>query len=194
MMPLWKRILIEKRAVIAPLVIGLLANIAAYALWVYPLGVKSATAVDRAAAAAQSLKAAEQDLANPRALVTGKSRAEQEIATFYDKVLPADFSSARRLTYTTLPSLARKANVKMLERREEIDKTQKDARLGILHIQTQWEGDYEGLRRFIYELESDPAFVIIDDVQIIQQEATKPLNLRLTLSTYYRQGQGANGN
>ena len=193
MMPLWKRILIEKRAVIAPLVIALLANIAAYALWVYPLGVKSATAVDRAAAAAQSLKAAEQDLANARALVTGKSRAEQEIATFYDKVLPADFSSARRLTYTTLPSLARKANVKMLERREEIDKTQKDARLGILHIQTQWEGDYEGLRRFIYELESDPAFVIIDDVQIIQQEATKPLNLRLTLSTYYRQGQGANG-
>lgn len=194
MIPLWKRILIEKRAVIAPLVIGLLANIAAYALWVYPLGVKSATAVDRAAAAAQSLKAAEQDLANARALVTGKSRAEQEIATFYDKVLPADFSSARRLTYTTLPSLARKANVKMLERREEIDKTEKDARLGILHIQTQWEGDYEGLRRFIYELESDPAFVIIDDVQIIQQEATKPLNLRLTLSTYYRQGQGANGN
>ena len=194
MMPLWKRILIEKRAVIAPLVIALLANIAAYALWVYPLGVKSATAVDRAAAAAQSLKAAEQDLANARALVTGKSRAEQEIATFYDKVLPADFSSARRLTYTTLPSLARKANVKMLERREEIDKTQKDARLGILHIQTQWEGDYDGLRRFIYELESDPAFVIIDDVQIIQQEATKPLNLRLTLSTYYRQGQGANGN
>ena len=194
MIPLWKRILIEKRAVIAPLGIGLLANIAAYALWVYPLGVKSATAVDRAAAAAQSLKAAEQDLANARALVTGKSRAEQEIATFYDKVLPADFSSARRLTYTTLPSLARKANVKMLERREEIDKTEKDARLGILHIQTQWEGDYEGLRRFIYELESDPAFVIIDDVQIIQQEATKPLNLRLTLSTYYRQGQGANGN
>ena len=194
MIPLWKRILIEKRAVIAPLVIGLLANIAAYALWVYPLGVKSATAVDRAAAAAQSPKAAEQDLANARALVTGKSRAEQEIATFYDKVLPADFSSARRLTYTTLPSLARKANVKMLERREEIDKTEKDARLGILHIQTQWEGDYEGLRRFIYELESDPAFVIIDDVQIIQQEATKPLNLRLTLSTYYRQGQGANGN
>jgi len=192
MIPLWKRILIEKRAVIAPLAIALLANLAAYALWVYPLGVKSATAVDRAAAATQSLKAAEQDLANARALVTGKSRAEQEIATFYDKVLPADFPSARRLTYTTLPSLARKANVKMLERREEIDKTEKDGRLGILKIQTQWEGDYEGLRRFIYELESDPAFVIIDDVQILQQEATRPLNLRLTLSTYYR--QAANGN
>ena len=193
MMPLWKRILIEKRAIVAPLIIGLLANIAAYALWVYPLGVKSATAVDRAAAATQSLKAAEQDLTNARALVAGKSRAEQEIATFYDKVLPPDFSSARRLTYTTLPSLARKANVKMLSRREEIDKNEKDARLGILHIETQWEGDYEGLRQFIYELESDPAFVIIDDVQIIQQEPNKPLTLSMRLSTYYRQG-AANGN
>jgi len=193
MMPLWKRILIEKRAIVAPLIIGLLANIAAYALWVYPLGVKSATAVDRAAAATQSLKAAEQDLTNARALVAGKSRAEQEIATFYDKVLPADFSSARRLTYTTLPNLARKANVKMLSRREEIDKNEKDARLGILHIETQWEGDYEGLRQFIYELESDPAFVIIDDVQIIQQEPNKPLTLSMRLSTYYRQG-AANGN
>jgi len=193
MMPLWKRIVIEKRVVVAPLLIGLLANIIAYALWVYPLGVKSATAVERAAAAAQSLKAAEQDLANARALVAGKSRAEQEIATFYDKVLPADFSSARRLTYTTLPSLARKANVKMLGRREEIDKSEKDARLGILHIETQWEGDYEGLRRFIYELESDPAFVIIDDVEIVQQESTRPLTLRMKLSTYYRQG-AANGN
>ena len=175
MIALWKRILIEKRVVVIPLTIILLGNIAAYALWVYPLGVKSATAAERAAAASQSLHA-----------------AEQEIATFYDKVLPADFSSARRLTYTTLPSIARKASVKMLERREEIDKTEKDARLGILHIQTQWEGDYEGLRRFIYELESDPAFVIIDDVQIAQQDPTKPLMLRLLLSTYYR--QAANGN
>ena len=193
MTPLWKRILIEKRAIVAPLAIGLLANIAAYALWVYPLGVKSATAVDRAAAATRAVKAAEQDLTNARALVAGKSRAEQEIATFYDKVLPADFPSARRLTYTTLPSLARKANVKMLGRREEIDKTEKDTRLGILRIETQWEGEYEGLRQFIYELESDPAFVIIDDVEIVQQEPNKPLTLRMKLSTYYRQG-AASGN
>ena len=47
MMPLWKRILIEKRAVIIPLMIGLLANVAAYALWVYPLGVKSAWSVGK---------------------------------------------------------------------------------------------------------------------------------------------------
>jgi hypothetical protein len=192
MMPLGKRILIEKRVIVIPLMVILLGNIAAYALWVYPLGVKSATAADRAVAATQSLHAAEQDLAAARALVTGKSRAEQEIATFYDKVLPADFSAARRLTYAALPGLARKANVKMLDRREAREKTEKDARLGILKIRTQWEGDYESLRRFIYELESDPAFVIIDNVEIAQQDPTKPLMLVLELSTYYR--LGANGN
>src|SRR5262249_28935522 len=69
MTPLWKRILTEKRAVIIPLAIGVLANIAAYALWVYPLGVKSAGAADRAAAATRAVQAAEQDLAAARALV-----------------------------------------------------------------------------------------------------------------------------
>jgi Type II secretion system (T2SS), protein M subtype b len=192
MMPLWKRILIEKRAVIIPLAIALIANVAAYALWVYPLGVKSAGAADRAAAATRSVHAAEQDLAAARALVAGKTRAEQELSTFYNKVLPADFASARRLTYATLPALARKANVKLVERRADIDPPEKGARLGLLRIRTQWQGDYESLRQFIYQVESDPAFVIIDDIELAQADPTKPLTLSLQLSTYYR--LAANGN
>src|SRR5256885_6649735 len=107
-MPLWKRIVAEKRALIVPLVIGVIANAAAYALWVYPLGVKSAGAADRAANATRSLQAAERELAGARELVAGKARAEQELSTFFDKVLPADLASARDLTYATLPSLARR--------------------------------------------------------------------------------------
>jgi hypothetical protein len=192
MTPLWKRILVEKRAAIIPLTFGLLANIAAYALWVYPLGVKSAGAADRAEAAKQAVQVAEQDLAAARGLVTGKSEAERELKTFYDDVLPADFASARRLTYATLPALALKANVKLVERRNDIELMDKDSRLGVLRIRTIWQGDYESLRRFIYELESDPAFVIIDDVELAQPDPAKPLTLQLTLSTYYR--QGTNGN
>ena len=58
-MPLWKRIVVEKRAVIVPLVLGVIGNIAAYGLWVYPLGVEAAGAADRAAAAAHANAAAE---------------------------------------------------------------------------------------------------------------------------------------
>ena len=191
-MTLWKRILVEKRVWLIPLALGIVANIAVYALVVYPLGVKSAGAEDRAAAAIQSLQMAERDFASARGLVDGKARADQELSTFYDKVMPPDLSSARRLTYATLPLLARRTNVKFLDRKLEIAPVNKDSQLGLLKIETQWQGDYESLRRFIFELESAAAFVIIDDVTLAQVDPAKPLTLSLQLSTYYR--LGANGN
>ena len=191
-MPLWKRILVEKRALVIPLVLGVIVNIAAYGLWVYPLGVKSAGAADRAAAAATALQTAERGLAAARELVLGKSRADQELSTFFDKVLPADLSSARRLTYATLPSLAKRTNVRMLDRRFEITPLEKNARLGLLKVHTAWQCDYESFRQFIYALESASPFVIIDDVALAQSDPTKPLTLILELSTYYR--LGAHGN
>jgi hypothetical protein len=191
-MTLLKRIVVEKRAWVIPLAIGILANIGVYLVVVYPLGVKSAGAEDRAAAAAQSLQAAERDFTAARNLVAGKTRAEQELATFYDKVLPSDLPAARRLTYATLPELAEKSNVKFIDRRMEVEPLRKDAQFGALKIATQWQGDYESLRRFIYELERAPAFVIIDDVTLALIDVNKPLTLTLQLSTYYR--LGANGN
>jgi hypothetical protein len=193
-MTLLKRILVEKRPWIIPLAVGILANIGVYLFVVYPLGVKSAGAEDRAAAAAQSLKAAERDFNAARNLVSGKTRAEQELATFYEKVLPADLPAARRLTYVTLPELAQRSNVKFIDRRTDVETPKKDAQLGVLKIQTQFQGDYESLRRFIYELERASAFVIIDDVALAQADVSKPLTLMLQLSTYYRLGAGANGN
>ena len=191
-MTLWKRILVEKRVWLIPLALGIVANIAVYALVVYPLGVKSAGAEDRAAAAIQSLQMAERDFASARGLVDGKARADQELSTFYDKVIPADQGSALRLTYATLPSLARRTNVKFLDRRVDVEPIKDRDRLGVLKIHTQWQGDYESLRRFIYELEISPAFVIIDDVALAQLDPEKPLTLSLDLSTYYR--LGSNGN
>ena len=190
-MTLLKRILVEKRSLVLPLALGLLVNAAAYGLWVYPLGVKTAGAADRAAAA-DALKAAERDHAAATALVTGKTTADQELSTFYDKVVPADLPAARRLTYASLPALARRTNVKYEQRHTGIEPPQKNARLGHLQIRMVLQGDYESLRRFIYELESAPAFVIIDDVALSQNDPDKPLTLILQLSTYYR--LSANGN
>jgi hypothetical protein len=189
---LWKRILREKRAAIIPLALGVVANIAAYALWVYPLSVKSAGAADRAAAAARSLQDAEGDYAGARALVAGKTRAEDELSTFYDKVLPADMPAARRLTYATLPAIARKANVKFVSRRFDEEQPKKGARIGVLKEHVQLQGDYESFRQFIYQLENSPAFVIIDEVTIALNDPAKPLAVTVTLSTHYR--LGANGN
>ena len=54
------------------------------------------------------------------------------------------------------------------------------------------EGNYDSVRRFIYELETTPAFVIIDDVTLAQKDPDKPLALSLELSAYFR--TGVNGN
>jgi hypothetical protein len=190
-MTLWRRILVEKRVWVIPLALGIIVNIAIYLLVVYPLGVKSEGAEDRAAAAAQALQTAERDIAAARDLVAGKTRAEQELSTFYDKVLPTDLPAARRLTYAMLPTLARRSNVRFIDRRLEVEPINKASRLGLLKIDTSWQGDYGSVRRFIHELESAPAFVIIDGLALTQTDLDRPLTLSLHLSTYYR--LGANG-
>jgi hypothetical protein len=188
-MPLWKRILVERRSLIVPIALGAVLNVAAYALWVYPLGVKSEGAGERAAAAATALKAAERDFAAAKGLVTGKSRADEELSTFYDKVLPATEADARRQTYAPLAALARKTNVKFAERRTEPDQTTaKNARVSRLKIRMSLQGEYEALRQFIYDIESAPEFLIIDDVTLSQNDPGKPLTLIIELSTYYRLG------
>jgi Tfp pilus assembly protein PilO len=191
-MTLWRRIVVEKRILIIPLAFGMVVNLAIYALVVYPLGVKSASAAGRAAAATEALKAAEQDHESARALVTGKIRAEHEISTFYDEVLPGDLTAARRLTYAALPALAQKSNVQYQQSRYDPEKVEKDERLGRLHIRMVLVGDYEGFRQFIYEFENSPEFVILDNFTMTQSDPAKPLVLTLELSTYYRSGEHGN--
>ena len=67
-MTIWKRLFVEHRVVIVPIVLGILANVAFYALVVYPKGLKSAGAADRARQAAAALREA------GRAALPGKRR------------------------------------------------------------------------------------------------------------------------
>jgi len=185
-MTLLRRILTEKRALAVPLIVALLINVVVYVIVVYPLGVKSAGTVDRAAAATAALKAAERDRAAAADLLNGKARAEEELSTFYDKLLPEDMVAARRITYARLPALARKSNVRYQAGTFDIDEEAKNSRLGRMHIRMILQGEYEDVRRFIYELETSPEFVIIDDVTLTQADVGKPLSLTIELSTYYR--------
>jgi hypothetical protein len=185
MMPM-KRILMEKRFLALPLFLGLLANIFVYILVVYPLGVKSAGARERADAAAVALKGAEQESTAARELVSGKARAEEELVTFYNKVVPASLAAARRITYARLPELARRSSVRYEAGTFDTERDTKDNRLNRLHMHLVLRGDYENLRRFIFDVETSPEFVIIDDVTLVQPDAAMPLTLTLELSTYYR--------
>src|SRR5262249_19168443 len=143
------------------------------------------------AAAQQSLRAAQRELASAQALVTGKSAADEELSTFYKKVLPSNLSAARRLTYV-VPALAHKARVKYQAKQmdqeevKESDRDTRDSRLVRLKTHVVLQGDYEAVRQFVYDLETASEFIIIDDVSLVQADADKPLTLTIELSTYYR--------
>ena len=53
------------------------------------------------------------------------------------------------------------------------------------------QGDYGNIRQFIYELESAPEFVIIDDVTLAESAADEPQTLTINLSTYFQQDANA---
>jgi Tfp pilus assembly protein PilO len=183
---LLRRIYAEKRVILMPLGLALLANLLAYAFIVRPLAVKSAGAADRAAIAATARAAAEQEEAAARALVSGKALADEELDAFYRKVLPANLAAARRMTYSSIPALANRTNVQYRRRQYDPEEIQKGERLGRLNIRMELAGDYEDIRNFLFELESAPEFVILDEVSLTETGSENALTLLVSLSTYFR--------
>lgn len=181
-----RRLLTEYRRFAAVVGVALLANLGVYGLAVYPLASRVDDGRRRASDAEQTLRAARQQDAAARALVTDKEAAEQELATFYRKILPAGVSAANRATYLSLEQLARKMNLQ-ITRRQAAREPVRESSLDRLKMSLVLEGSYENLRRFVHEMESAPAFVVIDEMMIDQgRETARPLVLTLSLSTYFR--------
>jgi Tfp pilus assembly protein PilO len=187
---LLKRVAAERRAVLVLLGAVLLVNLLAFVIAVRPLMLKSAGAADRASAAAVMKSNAERELAQARQLVSGTGDAQQELAAFYSKVLPTDLTSARRMTYASLPALAEKTGVIYDRRTTNVEEPTRDERLAEMKIRMVLRGDYTSLREFVYELERSPEFIIIDDISLTQTNENE-LTLLINLSTYFR--QDANG-
>jgi Tfp pilus assembly protein PilO len=181
-----RRVFEEHRRAILPLAAALALNVAAYALLVYPLSQRVANVAQRNAAAEQALTAARADYAQASGTVTGKTRASQELNTFYTKVLPPDFAGARRLTHLRLAQLARQSNLQLDHVNYEPDEKRKGS-LSRVSITMELAGTYPAMRTFIHQLETSPEFVVIDNVELSEEaEGESLLKVRLQLSTYYR--------
>jgi hypothetical protein len=191
MTPLWKRVAADYRYLGLPVIVVLVLNLVAYLAVVQPRGAKAAGAADRAARAAEAVRAAVRAETLARALVTGKAQADEELARFYRDVLPTNLTAANRMTYASLPALARRTNVRFQGRTSELDESIKDDLLGHLRIRMVLEGDYANLRTFVYQLETAPDFVIIDDVTLTEARTTEQLTLVVNLSTYFKKRSDA---
>jgi Tfp pilus assembly protein PilO len=185
-----QRVLREKRHLVFPLALLAIANVALFAVVIFPLQRQVANAEIEARAQHQHLNAARFDLKNAKATVTGQAQANSALQKFYKDVLPSDQGVARRLTYTRLAQLARQANVK-LEHGSNGVSEEKGSTLSKLTTRYTLTGDYRDVRRFIYSIETAPEFIVLENIGLTSpgdQAPGRGLAMSLDIATYFRSG------
>ncbi len=191
-MTLTRRVMAEKRRYIYPLVAAVVLNVALLVGVIAPLAKKVATGEQQAQEARTVLAVAKRDHAAARATVSGKDAADGELKKFYSSVLPPDISAARRLTVTKVDEIARATNVSR-GRSATKPSHERNSELGKLTVQHSITGQYRDIRKFLYQLETLPDFLIVENVALTQGAGTSgTLNVTVQVATYYR--TGANGN
>lgn len=185
-LPLVRRVFGEHRRTVLPLVAGLVLNVVVFAALVYPLSQRVANVEQREQTAAQALAAAQREHAQAAGTLTGKDRAATELTTFYRSVLPGDIAAARRLVYLRLLQLARESGLRFV--REGLATTvPRNSTLTQLRVEMELRGPYSGMRAFIYQLETAPEFVVIDNIALSEgEDGEGDLSVNLSLSTYFR--------
>lgn len=188
------RIATEKRRILVPVVLLVLANILLYAVVVFPLGRQVASAEDQARAEQLQVRRSRTDLSNAKASVTGKQQADAALQKFYKDVLPGDGSEARRITFTRLQQLAQQSNVRLGSGANSVSHV-KNSTLSKLTTTYTLAGDYRDVRKFIYALETMPEFVILENINLNTSGNTpagdtqdRGLAMSLDIATYYRTG------
>ena len=187
-MTLARRIFEEKRRLIYPLIVGVVLNAALYAAVVYPLTMKVAAGEQSAETAAIAVRDAQRDDESAKRTATGKVAADTELQKFYGTVLPPDQSAARRITSLEIYQLAAKSNVNYERAANEVTQ-ERDSTLGKLSTTVMLSGQYRDIRRFVYELETAPEFLILETVTLSQgADTSNALNVTVRVATYYQAG------
>lgn len=190
----FSRIFAEKRSLIWPLALVLIANAVVYALVVYPLSQKVALGEQEATAANFALLTARREHANARATVTGKGQADAELKKFYSDVLPPDLSGARRITYLPLEHLAEESNLRLVRQALSPDERRNEGGLAKLTTTATLTGEYRDIRKFLHQLETRPEFIVLENVDLSQSETemSRGITVTVQVATYFR--TGGNGN
>ncbi len=185
----FSRIFAEKRSLVWPLALVLIANAVVYGLVVYPMSQKVAMGEQEATAANFALLTARREHANARATVTGKGQADAELKKFYSDVLPPDLSGARRISYLPLEHLAEESNLR-LERQALSPDERNQGGLAKLTTTATLTGEYRDIRKFLHQLETRPEFIVLENVDLTQNESemSRGITVTVQVATYFRTG------
>jgi Tfp pilus assembly protein PilO len=182
----WSRVIADHRRVLVPVGIILAINIAVLVFIVMPMRQSVESGESQANESVVALNAASADLREAEAMRDGQKQAGTDLEKFYGEVLPENLSVARRLTVLKLAQLARSHDV-TLQRGAATTEELRNSPLERLGVSYSLEGTWNDVRQFIYEIETGPDFLVIDNVGLSEVEGgNAPLALELEISTYYR--------
>jgi hypothetical protein len=180
------RVIADHRRWLVPVGLLFAVNVIVLLAVVLPLRRAVESGAARAEASARALGEARADLREAEATRDGQTQASADLDRFYAEVLPSDFASARRTAGLKLAQLARAHDVDFrggAATTEELE----DSALERLHVTYSLTGDWDDIRQLLYEIETGPDFIVIDNVRLAEgSEENAPLSLALELSTYYR--------
>lgn len=185
-MSLSGRIFRERRRVIVPLLVFLLANVAGlgYVFWLQNSMDAAQASRDSALA---SLTLARKNLKEAEGQKEGKELAEVEIRKFYGEILPKNLGSAVNILNFWLGKVAATSRVNYRAGSYDPNPV-RDSLLTKVTGEITLAGEYANVRRFLYELETSQEFIIIEKVQLSQPNAaqgTAQLEVTLSVATYF---------
>ena len=182
----WSRILSDHRRWVALVGIVLAINLGVLFAVVMPMRRSAESGTSQAEQSVAALNAAIADLKDAEATRDGQAQASTDLDRFYGEVLPQDFAAARRVTQLRLAQMARAHDV-AFHRGATTPELLKNSPLERLRVTCALEGDWDDIRQLIYEIETGPDFIVIDNVALAEgEDSAAPLALQLDLSTYYR--------
>ena len=185
MVPLWPRVLIEKKFSIVSVVAVLAIDVVLQLFVLYPWTVRSQTYERERLDVIEKQEAVRRESEAIHKMVQAKTDAEAELDRFYRDVLPQGLAGARVESFSRLTSLAALHGLTM-ERRSSSPMVVERSPLRRLDISMLLQGEYHDLRRFIYDLEVGKEFLVIEEIVLRRDETVRDGEvLDLGLSTYY---------
>jgi Tfp pilus assembly protein PilO len=187
-MSLWRRVASERRIIVIPLLTALAINLIVIAAVVVPLSRSVVGDESRAQDVKLALASANRMARVANDTRVSQSQADVELKKFYAEVLPTTLGDARSLLYVELAKLASDAGVQHQQGAFELEEVE-DSQLFRYHTDVSLTGEYVGIRRFLYHLETSEQFFVVESVKLGQtgqrQGATGSLEVVLRVATYY---------
>jgi Tfp pilus assembly protein PilO len=189
-MKLWSRVYHERRRIVLPLLVLLLANVVVLAVVIWPLQRRVQAASDADFQALTQMEDARREGREARMAQSRKDEVDVELAKFYKEILPRDLASAQVLTQLWLPQIARQNNVRFQQgthRHAEV----RDSHLTKVTSEATLSGTYRDIRGFLHAVESAAQFVVIEEVQLgdsgtsAQMNPKGELEIAIKASTFF---------